>query len=86
MKLIAIEEHYMSQAVNEQYMNVMTKIVSPTIRARLEGLRVFLANSKEISDLGEYRIAAMDKQGVDVQVISYGRVRRCFTAQEYKYF
>ncbi len=71
MKLIAIEEHYMSQAVNEQYMQVMTKIVSPAERARLEGLQTFLANSS-ISDLAEIRIATMDKQGVDLQVISYG--------------
>lgn len=71
MKLIAIEEHYMSPAVNEQYMNVMTEIVSPAERARLEGLQGFLQNSP-ISDLDELRIATMDAQGVDMQVISYG--------------
>ena len=72
MKLIATEEHYMSKAVNEQYMKVMTKLVSPAIRARLEGLQHFLESNREISDLGELRLAAMDKQGVDIQVISYG--------------
>ena len=72
MKLIATEEHYMSKAVNEQYMRVMTKLVKPSVRARLEGLQLFLENNREISDLGEQRIASMDKQGVDVQVISYG--------------
>lgn len=71
MKVIAIEEHYMSKAVNKVYMDVMTKLVSPSERARLEGLQVFLENSP-ISDLGEVRIAAMDKQGVDMQIISYG--------------
>lgn len=71
MKLIAIEEHYMSKEVNTKYMEVMTKIVSPAERARLEGLQKFLENSA-ISDLDEERIAVMDKQGVDVQVISYG--------------
>lgn len=72
MKLITVEEHYMSPQVNAQYMNVMKKIVSPAVRARLNGLQGFLANNKGISDLGEHRIAAMDKQGVDMQVISYG--------------
>lgn len=71
MKLITIEEHYMSKTVNETYMRVMTQIVSPAVRARLEGLKGFLAKSA-ISDLDEVRIAAMDKQGVDMQVISYG--------------
>lgn len=71
MKLITIEEHYMSKTVNETYMRVMAQIVSPAVRARLEGLKGFLANSA-ISDLDEVRIAAMDKQGVDMQVISYG--------------
>lgn len=71
MKLIAIEDHYMSKSVNEKYMEVMTKMVSPAERARLEGLKGFLANST-ISDLGEVRLATMDKQGVDVQEISYG--------------
>ncbi len=71
MKLIAVEDHYMSRLVNEHYMSVMTKIVSPAVRNRLDGLREFLANSS-ISDLGELRIAAMDTQGVDMQVISYG--------------
>lgn len=72
MKLITTEEHYISRAVNEQYMKVMTKLVSPAIRARLEGLQQFLESNKENSDLGELRLAAMDKQGVDIQVISYG--------------
>lgn len=71
MKLIAIEDHYMSKAVNEKYMEVMTKIVSPAERARLEGLQGYLANSP-ISDLDQVRIATMDRQGVDMQVISYG--------------
>lgn len=71
MKLIAIEDHYMSKAVNEKYMEVMSKTVSPAERARLQGLQGFLANST-ISDLGDVRLAAMDKQGVDMQVISYG--------------
>lgn len=72
MKLIVVEEHYMSKKINEQYMKEMTKIVSPAVCSRLEGLQGFLENNKEISDLGELRIAAMDKQGVDMQVISYG--------------
>ncbi len=71
MKLIAIEEHYMSKSVNDKYMEVMTKIVSPAKRMRLEGLQGFLANST-ISDLDEVRISTMDKQGVDMQIISYG--------------
>lgn len=71
MKLIAIEDHYMSKAVNEKYMEVMAKIVSPVERARLESLQGFLTNST-ISDLDEVRIGVMDQQGVDMQVISYG--------------
>lgn len=71
MKLITVEEHYMSKKVNETYMEVMTRIASPAVCARLEGLKGFLANSI-ISDLDEARIAAMDRQGVDMQVISYG--------------
>lgn len=55
MELIAIEDHYMSKSVNEKYMEVMTKIVSPAERARLEDLQGFLANSP-ISDLGEVRL------------------------------
>jgi len=38
MKIIAIEEHYMSKSVNDRYMEVMREIVSPAERARLEGL------------------------------------------------
>ncbi len=72
MKLIAAEEHYMSLAVNERYMEVMAKIARPAVRARLLGLQGFLDNNKDISNLDELRIAAMDRQGVDVQLISYG--------------
>lgn len=71
MKLIAIEEHFMSKAVNEKYMEVMMKIASPAECIRLDGLHRFLSDSP-ISSLGEERLAAMDKQGVDIQVISYG--------------
>ena len=38
MKLIATEEHYMSKAVNEQYMKVMTKLVSSSQTGRLAAL------------------------------------------------
>ncbi len=72
MKLITVEEHYMSKAVNEQYMQVMMKISSPAIQARLIGLQSFVDNNKLITDLDKLRISTMDKQGVDIQVISYG--------------
>ncbi len=63
MKLITIEEHYMSKAINEKYMEVMTKTVSPAERARLQGFQGFLANSA-ISDLAEVRIATMDMRSL----------------------
>jgi predicted TIM-barrel fold metal-dependent hydrolase len=72
MKIIAVEEHYMSPAVNEKYNEVMSKIGSPAVRARLGFLQKFFENTPAIRDLDELRIAAMDRQGVDMQVISYG--------------
>ncbi len=72
MKLIAIEEHYMSKTVNDKYMEVMTKIASPVVKGRLGFLQNYFNNTKAISDMNELRIATMDKQGVDIQVISYG--------------
>ncbi len=71
MKIIAIEDHYMSHTVNSKYMEVMLPLVSPAERARLEGLQSFLINSL-IGDMGEKRLAVMDAQGVDMQVLSYG--------------
>ncbi len=72
MKIIAVEEHFMSQAVNEEYTKIFSKTASPAARTRAEYIANYIKNDNSLIEIGEKRLAFMDKTGVDVQVIGYG--------------
>ncbi|MGA2599667.1 MAG: hypothetical protein ABSH09_22065 [Bryobacteraceae bacterium] len=67
MRLIALEEHYRSQRVNEEigeagnYFRSMNSAGKQMAQQRLVNL----------GDLGERRIADMDRAGIDLQVLSH---------------
>ncbi|MBD5432122.1 MAG: hypothetical protein HDR42_01185, partial [Lactobacillus sp.] len=63
MRLITLEEHYMSKKVNDQVEKILLKnnSVNP---AMFKFINDFV-NSSLITDIGDKRIAYMDKVGVD---------------------
>lgn len=70
MRLITLEEHYMSKKVNDQVEKILLKnnSVNP---AMFKFINDFV-NSSLITDIGDKRIAYMDKVGVDTQILGYG--------------
>ena len=76
MKLITVEEHYMSKAINDQYQVLNQANLSPEQEAKAsfvsDYLNQMLASGGPIVDLDAKRLADMDQAGVSVQLISYG--------------
>lgn len=72
MKLITIEEHFISTAVNNAYTKVKTQDATPEEKNKAQFIANFIAKDDRITEIGEKRLAYMDKSGVDVQIISYG--------------
>ncbi len=70
MKIITVEEHFMSKKVNEEMKELMKKQgdFNPSMFAYVDN---FVEHSL-ITNLDEKRIAYMDKVGVDAQVVGYG--------------
>lgn len=70
MKLITVEEHFMSQNVQKRF----TEIIRPqneVERNQAAFVDMFIKNSN-IMNLEEERIAFMDANGIDTQIIGYG--------------
>ena len=70
MKIITVEEHFMSKAVNDRF----KELRPPTdeVEANQAAFVDLFVRRGDITDLGERRIAFMDEVGVDAQVIGYG--------------
>lgn len=68
-RLITVEEHYNSQAVNEKIRKIYAE------HGRDSDMRAMGAAAGEAapgaSDMGAERIAYMDAHGIDAQIISY---------------
>ena len=70
MRIITIEEHIMSQKVNDRFMELNPpKDEAETNQAGF--VRLFMQQGT-ITDIGERRIAFMDENGIDAQIIGYG--------------
>ena len=70
MKMITVEEHFMSKKVNDKIKEIMIK--SGNVNESMFNYIDNFMNNSLISNLGEERIAYMDKVGIDSQVIGYG--------------
>lgn len=64
MKLIGIEEHYLTSEVGEAWRALGLDASSPMVAHDLGPM------SRRLMDLAEQRIASMDETGLDVQVLS----------------
>ena len=76
MKLITVEEHYMSKTINDQYQALNQADLSPEQAAKASFVSNYLDRMVEtggpIVDLDQKRLAYMDQSGVSVQILSYG--------------
>lgn len=71
-KVIAVEEHYMSENVNKAYKELFEKSnPDPAQKAKASFVDAFVGRGL-ITEVGEKRLKNMNKAGVDVQLISYG--------------
>lgn len=70
MKLITVEEHYMSKNVNDKVKQVLLK--DPDTNENMFQFVDQFVQKSLITDIGDKRIAYMDKYGIDTQVIGYG--------------
>ena len=70
MRVITVEEHYMSRKVNDRIKDMMIKEGNVN-QSMFDYIDNFM-NSSLISNIGDERIAYMDKVGIDSQVIGYG--------------
>ena len=68
-KLITVEEHYNSKAINEKIRNIFEKHGTAEEKSAVQ--RASGETAPGVNDLGEDRIAYMDAHGIDTQVISY---------------
>lgn len=72
MKLINIEEHFISPTVNQAYTQAKTQNATAEEKTKANFIADFIAKDPRITEIGPTRLAFMDQQGIDVQVISYG--------------
>lgn len=72
MKLITIEEHFISPSVNDAYTKAKTQNATPEEKNKAKFIADFIAKDGRITEIGEKRLTFMDEHGIDVQVISYG--------------
>ena len=72
MKIVTIEEHYVSEAINHQYNQLMNQTATEEEKIKAKFIEDYIKKDKRITDLGPERIAYMDQVGIDVQLISYG--------------
>lgn len=83
MKVIAVEEHFMSESVNRAYEEIMgRRAADPAQKAKAQFIRDFVAKG-EIAEVGRKRLAYMDETGVDVQILSYGNNSPMYLETEY---
>ncbi|WP_173021275.1 amidohydrolase family protein [Secundilactobacillus folii] len=76
MKLITLEEHWESQRVNEAAKPYMPAPVNPHKNPDDHSIEKYLAKSKhdtgDLTSAGESRLAFMDQNGIQMQVMGYG--------------
>ena len=71
-KVITFEEHYLCPETDAAYRKLVDQSrMSATQKAKLASSEQWVAESP-ITDIGERRLAWMDENGVDMQVLSYG--------------
>lgn len=70
MKIITVEEHFMSKEVNDEY-NKFIKSTTELEKTNFNFVNNFV-NKGEITNLSDERIAFMDENGVDIQIVGYG--------------
>lgn len=71
-KIITVEEHFMSEAVNSEYAKLLEKTqLTQAQKAKCEFIQKFMEKS-EITEIGERRLEFMEQHGIDVQIIGYG--------------
>lgn len=70
MKIITVEEHYNSAAVAEKIKKIHEEHGTEAERAPI-GTAVSPAGADGVTEMGPQRIAHMDRQGIDAQVISH---------------
>lgn len=70
-KLIGFEEHYVCPDIVDICYDYAEKNAEPIEKKRLEAGREFVKKSP-LTDIGDKRLAWMDENGVDIQVLIYG--------------
>lgn len=71
-KIITVEEHFMSEAVNSEYAKLLEKTqLTQAQKAKCEFIQKFMEKG-EITEIGERRVEFMEQHGIDVQILSYG--------------
>lgn len=70
MRIITVEEHFVSKKVNDKIKKIMIK--QGNINESMFHFIEEFINTSLISNLGDERIAYMDKVGIDSQIIGYG--------------
>ena len=70
MRIITVEEHFMSQAVNDRFKELNPP--ADEVEANQAAFVDLFVGQGRIVDLAERRIAFMDANGIDAQVVGYG--------------
>lgn len=70
MRIITIEEHFMSKKINDRY-NQIIKPKTDLEKANYEFVNNFV-NRGEITNISNERIEFMDRNGIDTQIVGYG--------------
>lgn len=70
MKIITVEEHFMVKEINNKF-NEIIKSKDDFDKNQLDFVNIFV-DKEIITDIGDKRIAFMDENGIDAQIIGYG--------------
>ncbi len=72
MKIITVEEHYISNEVNRGFLEDASKEMTQEQKVKAKFISDYIQKDGKITDLGRGRIEFMDRAGIDIQFLSYG--------------
>lgn len=72
MRIITVEEHYISNEVNRGFLEDGSKEMTQEQKVKAKFISDYIQKDGKITDLGRRRIEFMDRAGIDIQFLSYG--------------
>lgn len=81
-RLVTVEEHWLSANVNKEFVKIAYENATPAELAKVKFIQNFI-DGGIITDLNEKRLAFMDANDIDTQIIGYGNNSPAYLPAKY---